>query len=210
MFTGIIEGIGRVQGVRHLKDHTQLAVRASFSLREAKLGDSIAVDGVCLTVTRKQGAVFYADVSPETLACTTLGDLKVGDRLNLERPLRLMDRLGGHLVQGHVDGVGLISKKQIVRSAGESYYRVEVQVPKHLQIAMVEKGSVAVDGISLTINETLRDRIALCIIPHTQSRTTLTEKKIGDKVNLEADILLKYLEKMLNNAKVLSGKGQRR
>jgi riboflavin synthase, alpha subunit len=197
MFTGIIEGVGVIKSIEHFKNHTRISIQTPFSLRGTQLGESIAVDGCCLTVTRRQNKSFFADVSPETLERSTLGAFKTGRRVNLERPLRLMDRLGGHLVQGHVDGVGKLVSKRLVTSASAPYYIMEVQVPKHLQTAMVEKGSVAVDGISLTVNRAAGSKISLCIIPHTQGRTTLTEKEIGDKVNLEADILLKYLEKML-------------
>jgi riboflavin synthase len=196
MFTGIIEGVGRIKKVQAQASHRRLEIESPFSLKGTKLGDSIAVNGCCLTATKIQGRTFSADVSPETLSLTNIGELKAGSRVNLERPLRLSDRLGGHLVQGHVDGVGKLVKKAFVKAKPEGYWLLEVEVPKHLHSYMVDKGSVTVDGISLTVNRAKAGRISLCIIPHTQERTTLVDKIIGAKLNLEADILLKYLEKM--------------
>lgn len=196
MFTGIVEGTGLIKKVESFQTHTRIDVECPFSLKEAKLGDSIAVNGCCLTATKLQGKVFSADVSPETLRCTSLAELKVGDRVNIERPLRLSDRLGGHIVQGHVDGVGELVKKKFVAAKPDAYWLLQVKVPKALRKYMVDKGSVTVDGISLTVNEAKKDRISLCIIPHTQEKTTLVEKPLGASLNLEADILLKYLDKM--------------
>jgi riboflavin synthase len=196
MFTGIIEGVGRIKKVQAQASHRRLEIESPFSLKGTKLGDSIAINGCCLTATKIQGRTFSADVSPETLSLTNIGELKAGSRVNLERPLRLSDRLGGHLVQGHVDGVGKLVKKAFVKAKPEGYWLLEVDVPKHLHAYMVDKGSVTVDGISLTVNRAKAGRISLCIIPHTQERTTLVDKTIGAKLNLEADILLKYLEKM--------------
>ena len=173
-----------------------MEIQSPFSLRGTKVGDSIAVDGCCLTATKVQKNVFSADISPETLRCTTLSDFKKGTPVNLELPLRLMDRLGGHLVQGHVDGVGKILSRKAVKAYPQSYLLLTIKVPKHLKMYMVEKGSVTVDGISLTINQVKGDEISLCIIPHTQKKTALTDKNPGARVNIEADILLKYLEKM--------------
>ncbi len=196
MFTGIIEGVGLVKKVQSQSSHTRLEVESPFSLKDTRIGDSIAVNGCCLTATQIKGKVFAADLSPETLGLSNLGELKAGSRVNLERPLRLSDRLGGHLVQGHVDGVGKLVKKAFIKAKPEGYWLLEVEVPKHLRSYMVDKGSVTVDGISLTVNRIKAGRISLCIIPHTQERTTLADKGVGAKLNLEADILLKYLEKM--------------
>ena len=196
MFTGIVEGSGTVKKVESFQTYTRLKVECPFSLKGSKLGDSIAVDGCCLTATRLNGKTFSADISPETLRVTTLGRLKAGDRVNIERPLRMGDRLGGHIVQGHVDGVGELAKKKYVAAKPDAYWLLEVKVPKALRPYMVDKGSVTVDGISLTVNAAKKDRISLCIIPHTQEKTTLVEKPLGAELNLEADILLKYLEKM--------------
>lgn len=197
MFTGIVEGIGVVQEVESLGTHTQVWIKSPFSLQDVRLGDSIAVNGCCLTVTSLKGKVFSADISPETLARSNLGDLSPRTSVNLERPLRLGDRLGGHLVQGHVDGVGKILSKRFFPAQPNPYYAVRIQVPPNLIPYMVEKGSVTVDGISLTINEVDGKAISLCIIPHTQERTTLTAKGAGDRVNLEADLVLKFIEKMM-------------
>jgi riboflavin synthase len=196
MFTGIIEGVGLVKKVQSQSSHTRLEVESPFSLKGTRIGDSIAVNGCCLTATHIKGKVFAADLSPETLSLSNLGELKAGSRVNLERPLRLSDRLGGHLVQGHVDGVGKLVKKAFIKAKPEGYWLLEVEVPKHLRSYMVDKGSVTVDGISLTVNRAKAARISLCIIPHTQERTTLIDKEVGALLNLEADILLKYLEKM--------------
>ena len=201
MFTGIIEGVGRIKKVQSQPSHTRLEVESPFSLKDTRIGDSIAVNGCCLTATQIKEKVFAADLSPETLSLTNLGELKAGSRVNLERPLRLMDRLGGHLVQGHVDGVGTLVTKSFVKAKPEGYWLLEVEVPKSLRPYMVDKGSVTVDGISLTVNRVQSGKISLCIIPHTQERTTLVDKKPGAKLNLEADILLKYLEKMFQAAK---------
>jgi riboflavin synthase len=196
MFTGIVEGSGIVKKVDSFRTYTRIEIECPFSLKGTKVGDSIAVDGCCLTATRLKGKTFSADVSPETLRVTTLGGLKAGARVNIERPLRMGDRLGGHIVQGHVDGVGEMAKKKYVPAKPDAYWLLEVKVPKALRPYMVDKGSVTVDGISLTVNTAKQDRISLCIIPHTQEKTTLVSKPLGAPLNLEADILLKYLEKM--------------
>lgn len=197
MFTGIVEGIGRVEKVDRKKSHTRLEVRVPFSLKDTRLGDSIAVDGCCLTVSAKKGRTFSADLSPETLEKTSLKGLKRGARVNLERPLRMGDRLGGHLVQGHVDGTGTMVSSEKIEAKPEAYYLIEVKVPRRMLRYMVPKGSIAVDGISLTLNEVKGQIISLCIIPHTQELTTLTEKKAGATLNLECDILLKFIENIL-------------
>ncbi len=202
MFTGIVEGRGLLKKTKKFPAHTRIEVESSFNLKGTHLGDSISVNGCCLTVTQLRGKVFSADVSPETLRCTSLGKWKVGERLNLERSLRVGDRLDGHIVQGHVDGVGILLKKDFVAAKPKAYWLLEVKVPKQLRRYMVDKGSVAVDGISLTVNQVKKGRIALCIIPHTQEKTSLVEKPLGAVLNLEADILLNYLEKMFKASNV--------
>ncbi|MCB1214878.1 MAG: riboflavin synthase [Deltaproteobacteria bacterium] len=199
MFTGIIQGIGTVQKIENHKNYSRLWIKSSFSLKGAKLGDSMAVDGCCLTYTSLKGRLFSADLSPETLDKTRFAQIQAGEEVNLERPLRLGEELGGHLVQGHVDALGEIKSKKLFRAKPQSYYLVEIKVPRSLMTYMIPKGSVAVDGISLTINEIKSNKIKLCIIPHTQSKTTLTGKKAGDKVHLEADMMLKFLEKIFKN-----------
>lgn len=210
MFTGIVEGTGLLKKVEKFQTHARLAIRCSFSLKGTKLGDSVAVDGCCLTVTQVKGREFSADISPETLSRTTLGGLKKGMAVNLERPLRLGDRLGGHVVQGHVDGVGKLISSRKVKADPENYFLLKVQLPKGLRPYMVDKGSVTIDGISLTVNEVKGDKISLCIIPHTQERTTLTQKKPGAKLNIEADIFLKYLEKLAQPSLTRQGRNGRK
>ena len=200
MFTGIVAGTGEIKKINRFQGHSTIGVRAPFSLKGIRLGDSIAVDGCCLTVTEKNGNVFSADLSPETLAVTTLGGLKKGGRVNLELPLKASDRLGGHWVQGHVDGVGRLVAKRRAGKKGQEYFFLEVEVPRSLRRYMIPKGSVTLDGISLTVNRILKNgRIELCIIPHTQQRTTLTAKGVGASLNIEADFLLKYIEQRLVN-----------
>ena len=190
MFTGLIEDVGTVAAV----EGSRLAVQSRFD--DLGQGDSVAVDGVCLTVVDTAVGRFRADVSAETQQRSTLGSLKRGDRVNLERPLALGDRLGGHLVLGHVDGVGEIVARQTI---GEGV-RVELRIPRQLAPLVVEKGSIAVDGISLTVNQLLGDeRIALFLIPETLRATTwgLPQKQPGARVNVEADILGKHVARLL-------------
>jgi riboflavin synthase len=199
MFTGIVAGTGEIKKVNKFQEHSSIRVKSSFPLKGVRIGDSIALEGCCLTVTKKTGREFSADLSPETLAVTTLGGLKKGQRVNLELPLKASDRLGGHWVQGHVDGVGRLVSKRRVLERGQSYYLLEVEIPRALRRYMVPKGSVAIDGISLTINRLKKNCIELCIIPHTQERTTLTAKGVGATLNIEADWLLKFVEQRLEN-----------
>ena len=184
MFTGIVEELGTVVSVA--PDRVRLS--ASTVLADAEVGDSIAVDGCCLTLIAQGEGWWDADVSPETLKRTTLGDYQPGDRVNLERPVRAHDRLGGHIVQGHVDGVG-----EIVEPALD----LRVRMPRDLLRYVVEKGSVAVDGISLTVVDVLDDGFTVALIPHTAEVTTLGFKGPGDQVNLEVDVTVKYVERLL-------------
>ena len=189
MFTGIVEELGKVMD-RH--DHPGGRVTFRFLgpvvTADAKLGDSIAVNGCCLTVTDQGDGWWQADAVSETLARTNLASLSPGDRVNFERPVRLQDRLGGHLVQGHVDAVG-----EIVRPGPD----LEVRVPIELTRYIVEKGSITVDGCSLTVVKPLESGFTVAIIPHTLEVTTLGRKGVGDKVNLEVDVMAKYAEKLL-------------
>lgn len=193
MFTGIIEGLGTIKEIQPAGQGKQLILDADFVLDETKVGDSIAVNGVCLTVVALENRRFYVDVSPETLSKTTLGKAKVGSRVNLERALRLSDRIGGHLVTGHVDDLGSIKQK---KSVGNSII-VSIGVPESITRYMIKKGSVAVDGISLTINHVRRDRFDVSIIPHTAKMTTIDLCKIGDLVNIETDMIGKYVERFV-------------
>lgn len=189
MFTGIIEEIGVVKGLYQHSNSAQIEVQASKVLSDVKIGDSIAVNGVCLTVVSFNSSFFKADVMPETFSKTNLKDLKPGSRVNLERALRLGDRLGGHMVQGHVDAVGTIVKKEILEIA--VIYRIIA--PADLLQLVVPKGSIAIDGISLTVVDVFEDSFTVSLIPHTAHETILGEKTPGDRVNLESDIIGRYV-----------------
>lgn len=192
MFTGIVEGTGIVRAVQPGRDAVRLRIEAG---RDLRVGDSIAVSGACLTVTEIDGGTFDADVTPETLARTTLGGLRPGDVVNLERPVAVGDRLGGHVVQGHVDGVGRVVRRD---PQGDAWW-LEVDAPPAVARYIVEKGSVAVDGVSLTVAQRTGNRFAVCLIPHTVAVTTLGRLEAGAGVNLEADILAKYVERLLGS-----------
>ena len=194
MFTGIIEGLGTVSQVRPMDGGSRLTVAADFSLDGTGIGDSIAVNGACLTAVSLQGARFTVDVSPETLSKTTFKSIKIGDRVNLERALKLSDRLDGHLVSGHIDGLGTITGKQ---NQGNAIV-VTFSVPESLSRYMIPKGSVAIDGVSLTINSCENQSFNVSIIPHTAKITTLGLKETGARVNIETDMLGKYVEKFLS------------
>ncbi len=193
MFTGIVEGTGVVRAVRTQDGSARLVVDAGELLRGTRIGDSIAVNGVCLTVVATTATMFEADLSPETLERTTLGGLQPGSAVNLERPLVVGDRLGGHLVQGHVDGVGRVV---VCRKEGEAW-SLEIAAPPHVERYVVEKGSIAVDGVSLTVTAASGDRFTICLIPHTCAVTTLGALGPGAVVNLEADVLAKYVERLV-------------
>ena len=194
MFSGIIETVGRVRTVRSGEGGARIATEAGGLLDGVKLGDSISINGACMTVVEFAGQVFEADVSPESLRMTNLGGLKAGDGVNLERALALGDRLGGHMVTGHIDGLGEIRGR---RADGDSIW-LTVAAPPEVMRYIVFKGSVAVDGISLTVAACDEDSFSIAIIPHTSEATTLTEKKDGEAVNLEADLIGKYVEKLLD------------
>lgn len=194
MFTGIIEGLGRVAGIRSSGQGSRLTVEADFDLSGTRVGDSIAVSGACLTAVQVSARRFEVDVSPETLAKTTLGAARLGERLNLERAMRLSDRIDGHLVSGHIDGTGVIDGREAAGNAAI----VAVLVPVELTRYMILKGSVAVDGISLTINSLERNRFTVSIIPHTARLTTIGFKQKGERVNIETDMIGKYVEKFLS------------
>ncbi|ATY84753.1 riboflavin synthase [Kyrpidia spormannii] len=193
MFTGIVEEIGILREVRPTDQGVELTVQAHRVLEDAKIGDSIAVSGVCLTVVDLVSEAFRVDVVAETLRRTTLGAVSPGARLNLERAVTLQTRLGGHLVSGHVDGVGTVEE---VGFEGDSAV-VEVRVPAPLQKYIAEKGSVAVDGVSLTVMGVTEKGFRVALIPHTQKETTLGELRSGSRVNLEVDVVARYVERLL-------------
>ena len=201
MFTGLIASLGTVERLAEGSTSCRLTVRAPQLLSGVKIGDSIAVNGVCLTVVHLRGDTFTADVMPETVRRTTLHLLQPGDRVNLEKALRPTDGLDGHIVQGHVEGVGTI--QQIISEGNARVYRI--QAPGELLRYIVEKGSIAVDGISLTVTETDDSGFGVSLIPHTAKMTTLGYKSAGDAVNLETDILARYVEKMLGMDKKGNG-----
>lgn len=192
MFTGIIEGTGRIKSIKRFEEGLQLEIAADFDLEQSNVSDSMAVNGCCLTITSRLGNTFWADCSKETLDKTTLGDLKENSPVNLERPLKMGERLSGHLVQGHVDGIGLV---QEITEQGEAK-EVKIKCPSPLARYLVQKGSIAVDGVSLTINRCEGEIFSVMIIPHTQIKTTFQELEIGSPVNLEVDIIGKYVEKL--------------
>ena len=195
MFTGIIEATARIERVETTGGGAWVTIGCTRPLPKLKQGESIAVNGACLTVTTFRGRRFTVEVSPETLRRTTLGGLHAGERVNLERALRLGDRLGGHVVQGHVDGVGVL--ETITPDRDWSLYRF--RAPVGLAAYLVEKGSITVDGVSLTVFACRGARFSVALIPHTLAVTTLGQRKAGDHVNVEADILLKQIAAMLRS-----------
>jgi riboflavin synthase len=197
MFTGIIQDTGTVRKLTRKGEDALLEVTTALSLDDVKIGDSIAVSGACLTVTTLEKQAFTFDVSAESLSKTTLGRLKAGDRVNLEKALRMSDFLGGHLVLGHVDCVGRIAER--TARAGSVVFGIALE--PGLSKYVVAKGSITVDGISLTVNSCEGARFYVNIIRHTAEKTTLQGKKAGDSVNIETDILGKYVEKLLNPGK---------
>ncbi|WP_046780307.1 riboflavin synthase [Streptomyces yangpuensis] len=193
MFTGIVEELGEVTAVEPLREASRFRLRGPLVTEDAKHGDSIAVNGVCLTVVETADGEFTADVMQETLNRSSLGALAEGSRVNLERPMALGGRLGGHLVQGHVDGTGEI----LSRTPSEHWEIVKVALPENLSRYVVEKGSITVDGVSLTVVEAAADWFTISLIPTTLALTTLGIKQPGDPVNLEVDVLAKYVERLL-------------
>ena len=194
MFTGIIEARGEILGLEPVSGFTRIRIKSDLDLSDVMVGDSIAVNGACLTATTVNRSVreFTGDVSPETLRVTTLGDLRIGDTVNLERAMRLDARLGGHMVAGHVDCVGRVLSK---RRAGKGFLMAfQVDSGRYL----IEKGSVTVDGVSLTVNRVEDARFEVMVIPHTALWTGLTGKNINDRVNVEFDLIGKYVEKFLS------------
>ncbi|WP_430460213.1 riboflavin synthase [Thalassolituus sp. LLYu03] len=194
MFTGIIEAVGRVAGVENKQGDLKLRIKSgSLDLSDVKLGDSIATNGVCLTVVALPGDGFVADVSRESLAHTRIASWSSGTAVNLEKAMLPTTRMGGHLVTGHVDGVGVVKK----RSADARSVRFTIEAPAHLRKYIAAKGSVTVDGVSLTANALSDEGFELNIVPHTAQETTLNSLKVGSEVHLEVDIIARYLEQLL-------------
>ncbi|MGH2739125.1 MAG: riboflavin synthase [Actinomycetota bacterium] len=193
MFTGIVEERGRVRSIDPGPGGARLVLECRVAHQDARIGSSVAVNGVCLTVVEHEDAVLGFDVVDETLTRTTLGSLASGDLVNLERPLALGDRLGGHLVQGHVDGVGLVER---VESNGEEV-KLAVSVPAELRRHLAPRGSIAVDGVSLTVASAENGRFTAALVPQTLAETTLGKLQAGDGVNVEVDVISKYVEQLL-------------
>jgi len=197
MFTGIVEELGTVAGIEDQGDALRLTIHAEHVLNDVSLGDSISVNGCCLTVAERDGDTWTADVMQETLDKTSLAGVQPGDRVNLERAVTPTTRLGGHIVQGHVDAVGVVRR----RTPSEHWEVVEVEMPPHLGRYLVDKGSITVDGVSLTVVEAGEDGFTVSLIPETLARTTLGRRQPGDRVNLEVDVLAKHVEKLLQSRK---------
>lgn len=194
MFTGLVAELGTVQSLTRQGESYHLTVSAAKVMVNLKIGDSVAVNGACLTVVRLDSGAFTADVMPETVRLTNIGRLRVGDKVNLERTLRLCDGLDGHIVSGHVEGQGVIAGR---RPEGIAMV-VTISAPPELLKYIIKKGSVAIDGISLTVTQTTDTDFSVSLIPHTAKETTLGFKDVGDRVNLETDIIGKYVERMLS------------
>ena len=195
MFTGIVEELGRVKQIETLPDAIRLTIECPLVVSDAKRGDSIAVSGACLTVIEYDASGFTADVMQETLRKTSLDGVQVGDSVNLERAMNAATRFGGHVVLGHVDGVGEI----ISRAPSENWEWVRVQIPAELMKYVVLKGSITIDGISLTVNELGDNWIGLSLIPETLAVTTLGTKPVGAKVNIEVDVMAKHIERLMES-----------
>lgn len=202
MFTGIVEEIGRVDTVIVGRKSARIKIHAKKVLEDVKLGDSISTNGVCLTVTEFDDSSFTVDVMAETMRRSNLGNLQKGSMVNLERALKIGDRLGGHIVSGHIDGVGVINELKREDNA----IWVSIGAPLEILRYVVLKGSIAIDGVSLTVAYVDDNEFKVSVIPHTQEETTLTHKKVGDKVNLECDMIGKYIEKLLVSKEISSCK----
>lgn len=192
MFTGLVEGIGNVRNARMTGGDMSISIKPLFEMSDVKIGDSVAINGACLTVTGISEGLLTFYASGETTSRTTLGNLRQGAEVNMERALRLSDRLGGHIVSGHVDGIGVITEKKQIKKS----WLVGVEIDKDLSRYTIEKGSVTIEGISLTINRCQTGYFEVNIIPETASSTTLLKKKAGDKVNIETDMIAKYIESL--------------
>ena len=196
MFTGIVEDQGMVLKVEPRGQGKRLTIELPVELTDVQVSDSINVNGACLTIVEKRGHMIGVDLSSETLQKTTFSDVRGGERVNLERALKLSGRLGGHIVTGHSDGVGII----VDRREDRDFLHLKIWIPKDVSKYTVQKGSIAVDGISLTVNECTNEEVGMTLIPYTLNKTTLIGKKVGERVNVEVDILAKYVEKLLGRS----------
>ena len=204
MFTGIIQALGTIARIEKSQDSARIAISAAqLDLSDVQLGDSIAVSGPCLTVVNFSADEFVVDVSAETLALTTIGKKGIGESVNLEKALRLSDRLGGHLVSGHVDGIGTVTEYAVL----ENYVQFRIEAPTELAKYIATKGSVSIDGVSLTVNAVGNNDFDLMIIPHTLKETTIGDLKRGYYVNLEIDLIARYLERLSNHAEINEPEG---
>jgi len=194
MFTGIIEAIGTIKKINTNLNSSQIVIEMDNFFNDLKLGDSIAVNGVCLTIVEIQNNQFTVDVSPETLTKSTLKNSRIHEILNLERAMRIDNRFNGHIVSGHVDGIGIIESKTVLNNSIIYNFKIDSSLIKYIAL----KGSIAIDGISLTISSIKKNNFEVSIIPFTLKHTTLNLKKIGDSVNIECDILCKYIERLIN------------
>ena len=194
MFTGLIQDVGTLEGIHRRGPEARFTIRTNLAMEEWKIGDSVAVNGTCLTVTTMEPGRFTTDLSDETLKRTSFDQARTGDRVNLELALRLSDRLGGHLVQGHVDQVGHVAAQ---RSVGDGW-ELSYDLPESLLDTVVEKGSITIDGVSLTIATLAGARITVAVIPHTAEQTNLLDRSVGDRVNIETDLVAKYVRRTLD------------
>jgi riboflavin synthase len=194
MFTGLVADNGTISSITKAGDNWKVAIETAFDLDTVELGESIAVDGACLTVTEIGADTFGVEASPETLRRTTLGERKVGEPVHLERALRVGDRLGGHMVLGHVDAVG----KLVAKKRDNNAWLLDFEAPEQVARYLIEKGSITIDGVSLTVNVVEKNRFGVAIIPHTAEHTNLTDHPVGHRVNLESDVIGKYVEKFVN------------
>lgn len=197
MFTGLIEEIGKIQNITLISGGKQIAIVAEKILTDLKIDHSVAVSGVCLTAVKILENGFVAEAVGETLEKSTLNNIQVGQNVNLERAMQIGDRLGGHFVQGHVNGVGIVKQ---LHQRGENWYLV-VEIPKELERYVINEGSIAIDGISLTIADLHGTDVGVSVIPHTYKNTLISKYKIGQNVNIETDFLAKYIEKFVNSYK---------
>ncbi len=200
MFTGIIEEMGLVSGVIRSQTAARMTVQAKAVMEEIAVGASIAINGTCVTALDLSPTTFSFDISPETARLTNIGHLNVGDRVNLERPMRLSDRLSGHMVSGHIEGMGRIYKKKTEENA----LIISIEIPSHLLKYCIAKGSIALDGVSMTINGLDKKGITISVIPHTAMMTTLGYKGVGGILNLESDLIGRYVERLMESGEVSS------